>query len=132
MVTAWLVLLASLMIAWVIASFPVYIAGKLVTAGKATFLEAMLATVVGPVVFGIVFAGATLFLLPLFGGSAAVWATLLAFLAWLAVYRSLFKTGWLGALGIAILAVVVSLVLFAILGLAFGTGFFQPVQGKLV
>jgi hypothetical protein len=132
MLATWLILLASLVIVWVIASFPVYVAGKLVTAGRATFLEAMLATVVGPVVFGIVFAGATLFLLPLFGGSAAVWATFLAFLAWLAVYRSLFKTGWLGALGIAVLAVVVSLILYAILGFTFGTGFLQPVQGKLI
>jgi hypothetical protein len=132
MLATWLILLASLVIVWVIASFPVYVAGKLVTAGRATFLEAMLATVVGPVVFGIVFAGATLFLLPLFGGSAAVWATFLAFLAWLAVYRSLFKTGWLGALGIAVLAVVVSLILYAILGFTFGTGFLQPAQGKLI
>jgi len=52
-----LILIVGLVILWIIVSIPVYIAGKIVTAGKSTFGEAMLATLFGPIVYVIVSSG---------------------------------------------------------------------------
>lgn len=48
-----LIAIIVLIILWIIVSIPVYIAGKVVTGGKATFGEAMLATLLGPIVYAI-------------------------------------------------------------------------------
>lgn len=50
------------------------------------------------------------------GGGAYVWALVLAFIAWVWVFKASFKTTWLGALAIAILAILV----FAVISLLFG------------
>jgi hypothetical protein len=123
-----LIILVGLIILWIIVSIPVYIAGKIVTAGRASLGNAMLATLLGPIVYAIVLFGVDFFLGALIGSSVFIWAFILAFIAWLAVYKSVFETGWLGALGIAILAVIVffilSLVLAAIFGITFPREFF--------
>lgn len=114
------VLLIALVIVWVIASIPVYIAGKLVTRGRATFGAAMGATLGGIIVYSLVVLGVTFFLGALIGPSAYIWGVILGFIAFLAVYRALFDTGWLGAIAIAIVAVVVAVVLSALLSALFG------------
>lgn len=110
-----------LVLLWVIVSIPVYLAGKTVTGGRSTFGEAMAATVLGPIVYFIVLAGVSLFLEGILGGGASTLGYILAFLAWIWVYKHTFKTGWLEGLAIAILAVVVfvifSLVVGALLGI---------------
>jgi len=56
------------------------------------------------------------FLGSLIGGGAYILSLVLAFIAWVWVFKASFKTTWLGALAIAILAILV----FAVLSLLFG------------
>jgi hypothetical protein len=112
-----IVVLVALVILWVIVSIPVYAAAKVVTSGKATLGEAMAATLGGAVVYVVVLVGVTFFLGTLLGHFAFVIAFILAFVAWLAVYRASFETSWLGAVGIAILAAIVIVVLSFIVAL---------------
>jgi hypothetical protein len=114
-------ILVGYIIFWIIISIPVYVAGKILTAGKATFGEAMLATLLGPVIYVIVLLLVNFFLGAIAGQSASIWAYILAFIAWIWVFKASFKTNWLAGLGIAILAVVILIVLNILLGSLFGT-----------
>ncbi len=118
-----LVTIIGLIILWIISSIPAYIAGKVVTGGKAGLGDAMAATLGGVIVYAIVLFGVTFFLQPFVGASSGIWALILAFVSWLAVYRASFDTSWLGALGIAILALLVFFVLNAVLGSILGVTF---------
>lgn len=113
------VTIIGLIILWIIVSIPVYLAGKVVAGGKATFGEAMLATLLGPIVYAVTLVVAD-FLLGTFGSAAYITALLLAFVAWIWVFKASFRTGWLGGLAIAILAVIIFIVLSVILGVVFG------------
>lgn len=107
----------ALVIIWVVVSLPVYLVAKVITGGKATLGQAMGATLLGPIVYVMasLFAAA---LLSLLGGVPAVaFATLIAFVAWLWLYKSIFRTGWVQALLIAVLATV----LFIAIGALFAT-----------
>ncbi len=106
-----------LLILWVIVSIPVYIAAKLVVGNKASFGRAMLATLVGPIIFIIVLALGSLVSSNILGGSLEIIAIILAFLAWIWVFKAVFNTGWLHALGIAILSVIVTIVIVFVLSL---------------
>ena len=110
----------ALIILWVIVSIPVYFAGKLVTTGKSSFGDAMLATLGGGIVYFIVFYGVDFFLGVLLGSTALILGFVLALIAWLAIYRASFNTSWLGALGIVFLAWVLLIVLDSLLTMAFG------------
>jgi len=114
-------IIIGLIVLWIIVSIPVYLAGKVVTGGRSTFGEAMVATVLGPIVYFIVLAGVRFFLEGLLGGAASTLGYILAFIAWIWVYKRTFRTGWLGGLAIAILAVLVfvifSLIVNALLGI---------------
>jgi hypothetical protein len=108
-----------LVIVWIIASIPAYIAGKVVTRGKATFGEAMAATLLGPIVYIIVLVVVDFFL-GLAGTEGYIVGFVLAFIAWVWVYKATFKTGWLGALATAILAIIIFVILLFIIGALFG------------
>jgi len=112
-----IVVLAVLIILWIVVSIPVYIAAKAVTGGKAGLGQAMIATLLGPIVFALVQYIAISFLGFLGVGSVSLLALVLAFIAWLWVYKSSFHTGWLQAFGIALLAIVVFFVLSLIIGI---------------
>jgi hypothetical protein len=120
---ALLILLVGLVIVWIIVSIPVYVAGELVTDGKAAFGDAMGATLGGAVLYFIVLFGGSYLLTPLLGASAVVLSFLLALFGWLAVYRASFKTGWLGAIGIVLVGWIVLFVLDIILTSLFGITF---------
>ena len=123
-----LLFIVGLVILWIIVSIPVYIAGKIVTGGKSTLGDAMIATLFGPIVYAVTLFVVGLLLGPLIGTGAFVVALVLAFIAWVWVYKSSFKTGWLGALAIAILAVlifaVVSILFALLLGVVIPAPFF--------
>jgi len=124
-----LVALVALVILWVIVSLPVYGAARIVTSGRATLGEAMAATLGGAIVYVIVLVGVYAFVSAVFNHFAGIIAFGLAFIAWLAVYRAAFKTSWLGAVGIAILAAIVIIVVNFFLVAIFGVGippFFHP------
>ncbi len=124
-----IVVLVALIVLWIIVSLPVYAAAKVVTSGKATLGEAMAATLGGAIVYVIVLVGVDLFLSAVIGHFAGVIAFIVAFVAWLAVYRASFETSWLGAVGIAILAAIVIIIvnffLIALFGVAIPS-FFHP------
>jgi hypothetical protein len=109
-----LAVIAGLLVMWVVVSIPVWIAAKIVTLGRASFGRAMLVTAAGPVVYAIVFFVSSAVLSLTLGQQFIIAAAsfVLAFIAWIGVFKAGFKTGWLRALGIAVLAVVV----FAIIG----------------
>ena len=99
---------------WIIVTIPVWIAAKVLTLGKAKFTRAMLVTAVGPIVYAIVFFIIAGILTVALGDSTipAVIAFIIAFVAWIGVFKKGFDTGWIRALAIAILAIIV----FAVIG----------------
>jgi hypothetical protein len=118
-----LFLIVGLVILWIIVSIPVYFAGKAIMAGKATFGDAMSATLGGGIAYFVVYYGVVFFVTPLLGPSVTVFALILALLVWLAVYRASFDTGWIQAIGIVIVAWAILLLLDLVLARAFGIGF---------
>ena len=117
-------IVVALIVVWILVSIPAYIGGKVVTKGRATFGEAMAATLLGPIVYVIVLFAVDFLLGGLLGSWGYIAGLILAFIAWIGVYKATFKTGWLGALAIAILAAIVFIIVLFILGLLFG--FFLP------
>jgi hypothetical protein len=103
-----------LIVLWVIVSIPVWIAAKLLTLGRAKFTRAMLVTAVGPIIYAIVFFISATLLTVAIGNLTlpVIIAFIVAFIAWIWVFKKGFDTGWLRALGIAFLAVIV----FAVIG----------------
>jgi hypothetical protein len=118
--TSLLVAIIGLIILWIIVSIPVWLAGKAVTGGKATFGEAMLATLFGPIVYSITLVVVDFLLGGLIGSTGYIIALILAFIGWIWVFKASFKTGWLGGLAIAILAVIIFAVISIIFGAIFG------------
>ncbi|MDV3292863.1 MAG: hypothetical protein LYZ70_01160 [Nitrososphaerales archaeon] len=118
-----IILLVAFIIIWVIASIPAYVAGKMVTGGRATFGEAMGATLGGVIVYASTTVIVGFFLGSVIGPGAIIWGVILGFIAFLAVYRSAFHTGWLGAFGIAVISVVVALIINLVVGALFGVSF---------
>ena len=118
-----IVLLGAFIIIWIIASFPAYIAGKMVTGGKATFGAAMGATLGGVIVYALTIILVGFFLGAVIGPTAIVWGVILGFVAFLGVYKSAFHAGWLGAFGIAVIPVLVALVLNLVVGALFSVSF---------
>lgn len=106
-------LLLLLIIGIIIVSLPIYVAAKLVSR-KATFGRAVIAAILGPVVFyvfllvfGTITALVFAFLLPI------VFLLALVFLVYF--YSVIFETSFLGGLLIAIIAVIVTVILFVVL-----------------
>jgi hypothetical protein len=118
--TSLLVTIVGLIILWIVVSIPVWLAGKTVTGGKGTFGEAMLATLLGPIVYAVTLILVDVFLGTIIGPGAYIIALILAFIAWIWVYKASFKTGWLGGIAIAILAVIIFAVMSFVLGIIFG------------
>ncbi len=103
-------LIPTLIGTWIIVSIPVYVSAKIVTGGRAKFIQAIGATLLGPVTYAGVLFLSTLILGHIAGVLATLPAVFLALIAWLWVYKASFKTGWLAAIGIAILAVIAFIV----------------------
>jgi hypothetical protein len=118
--TSLLVTIVGLIILWIVVSIPVWLAGKAVTGGKATFGDAMIATLFGPIVYAITLIIVDFFLGTLIGSTAYIIALILAFIVWIWVYKASFKTGWLGGIAIAILAWIIFVVISIIFGALFG------------
>ncbi len=113
----------SLIILWIVISIPVWLAGKAITGGKATFGDALLATLAGPIIFFIVTFVVDFFLSAVIGTSAFVFGYILALVAWIWVYKASFQTGWIRAIMIAVLAWVIFIVLSFIVGALFGVSY---------
>jgi hypothetical protein len=120
---ALLILIVALILLWIVVSIPVYAAGKLVTAGRAGFGDAMVATLGGAIVYFVVLWGVAIFLTPIFGMTATVLGFILALLAWLAVYSASFDTGFLATIGIVGVAWAVFFVMDVLLVATLGVSF---------
>jgi hypothetical protein len=120
-----LVTIIGLIILWIIVSVPVWLAGKAVTGGKGTFGEAMLATLFGPIVYVVTLFIVGYFLGAVIGSAAYIIALILALIGWIWVYKASFRTGWLGAIAIAILAWII----FVVVSIIFGVLFHVAVPG---
>lgn len=118
--TSLLLTIVGLIILWIVVSIPVWLAGKAVTGGKGSFGEAMIATLFGPIVYTVTLILVDVFLGSLIGSGAYIIALILAFIAWIWVYKASFKTGWLGGIAIAILAVIIFTIMSFVLGAIFG------------
>ena len=116
----WLEVVVALIVIWIIVSIPAYIAGKAVAKERATFGKAMVATLLGPIVYVIVLIGIGFVLGGFLGTTGFILALIVAFTAWIGVYKAMFKTGWLGALAIAVLAAIVFIIMLLILGVLLG------------
>ena len=118
--------IVSLLILWIVISIPVWLAGKAITGGKATFGDALLATLAGPIVYYIVTFLVDLFLSAVIGASAFVFGYIFALIAWIWVYKTSFETGWLRAIMIAILAWIIFVILGLIIRMFFGVAYPSP------
>ena len=121
-----LVTLIGLLILWIVVSIPVWLAGKAATGGKATFGDALLATLAGPILYFIVSFLVGFFLSSIIGSTAFVFGYILALLAWIWVFKASFHTGWLRAILIALLAWIIYIVLSIIVGAIFGIFYPSP------
>jgi hypothetical protein len=118
--------IVSFIILWIVVSIPVWLAAKALTGGHATFGEALVATLAGPIVFYIVTFLVGLFLGVVIGTGAFVIGWILALIAWIWVYKASFKTGWIRAILIAFLAWIIFIVLSFIIGALFGVSYPSP------
>jgi len=105
-----LVAIAVFLIHVLILSAVIYIAGLMVVGGrKATFGDAFKISLLGTVLGELIYAAISFFV-PLVG-------LIVYILIWLALIKQYFETGWLNALAIGILAVIVRIALIIIMGL---------------
>jgi hypothetical protein len=123
LLTDLVILLGAFIVIWIMASLPAYIAGKMATGGKATFGAAMGATLGGVVAYALTVLLVGFFFGAVIGPTAIAWGVILGFVAFLSVYKAAFHTGWLGALGIAIISILVALILNLVVGALFGVSF---------
>lgn len=93
----------------VVLAFVFYVAGVLVVGGKrARFGDALVISLLGTILGDVCIA----FLHGIFGLIAAL-------VVWLVLIRYFYETGWLGAVGVAVLAVIVYVILIVVLGVIF-------------
>lgn len=119
-----------LFVAWIVISVPLYLAAKVVAGKKATFGKALIASLIGPIVEYLFLFVFILFLTPFIGLVAIPISLIIAVIILIYVYASIFNTSWLGGLGIAIIAFIISFIVIGIFSaffafLPFGTSVFH-------
>ena len=105
--------IVAFVVSWIATAFALYIAGRAVAGKEATFGEALLIALVGPILVGIAAAIASTLFGPVLG-------IILALVAWLWVIKSVFGVGWGAAFAIAVLAVITFLVVLVLVGFLLG------------
>lgn len=107
-----LVLLAGIVqffISLFVLTFVVYLAGLIVVGGRrARFSDAFLITLLG-----------TFFSSALFLFFPSWFSLLISLVIWLALIKTFYETGWLGAIAVAIMVIIVELVIFILVYLFF-------------
>lgn len=101
----------SIFISFFVLAVIFYLAGLIVVGGrKARFTDAFLISLLGTVFSAVFFAFIPYPLI----------ALLLAIFVWLLLIKQLYETGWLGAIAVSILAIVVYLAIAILVALALG------------
>jgi hypothetical protein len=93
-----IIAIISLVIIWAIVSVPVWISAKIITSCRARFGRVMLVTAAGPIVYALVLIISTSFLSLAIGNRSSLIVSIglvLAFLAWIYVFKRGFETGWI-------------------------------------
>ena len=103
-----------LVVMWIFMGLSLYIASRM-TGVSTTFGSAMITSLLAVIAYAIV-AGVLKLFLP------SVIAVLIGFIAALFVIKSRERVGWLHALGIAVLSVIVFAIIVIVLALIFGVG----------
>ena len=122
-ITGVIVYLVGLVILWVVISIPVYFAGKAFTKGRSDFGDAMGATLGGALGYFLVIYVIGYFLGAVIGAAAGPVALIDALLVWLAIYRAAFRTTWVRAVGIVVLAWLILAILDFIVVHTFSVSF---------
>jgi len=103
----------SLIINLIVMTIVFYVAGVIVVGKRrAVFSDALVISLLGTVVGNI----CSLFLPPVIG-------LILSLLIWLLLIRRYYETGWLGALAVAVLAVIIYVVVLIVLAFIFAIPF---------
>jgi hypothetical protein len=128
-----IIAIISLVIIWAIVSIPVWTSAKILTSRRASFGRAMLVTATGPIVYALVLIVSVNLLSLTIGNRSPLITSIglvLAFLAWIYVFKRGFKTGWIRGVGIALLAIV----LFVIIGtfIVLFTHLFVPTMPPII
>ncbi|WMT44275.1 MAG: hypothetical protein RE469_08720 [Cuniculiplasma divulgatum] len=108
-------LIVVLVVAWILASFPIYVAGKIISGKDTSFGSAMIAALIGPVVTLFFFIVITAVLSPFLLGFAGVIGAIFAIFALSYLYGALFRTHLLGGFAIAVLSLIITFIVFAII-----------------
>jgi len=117
------IVIVALILAWIISSIPVYLAAKLF-GSDASFLRAMGAVLLSGIVAVIVII-IFLFISAAYGSFILlILGLIMAFIAVLGVYKSMFNVGWGAAFGIIIVSIIIQFIFNLILSL-FGIGIFH-------
>lgn len=111
--------LTVVIVAWIILSIPVYISARVLTMGRIRFTTAMLASLIAPLLYFAIVIG-SLLLMDRIGMASILLALIVAPIAWLWVYKRMFNTGWLRALGITVLSFILFIVLAWIVSVILG------------
>lgn len=112
-----------LLIIWLITSFVLYLAGRVISGANAKFTDALLITLIGNILNFIISMLFTFFVDPIlvtlpFGGLLSLiipWIIVLIIYIWLIM--KFFDTGVLGAIGVGLLVIIISIIIAFILGI---------------
>ena len=117
------------LVAWFVAAFPLYIAGRMISGRNATFGEALVAAAIGPLVTIFFFIVVSALLFPFMLGFAYIIGFIVAIGALSYIFGALFRTSTLGGFGIALISFIFTVIIFAVVSLfaILLTG--QPVVG---
>jgi hypothetical protein len=122
-----IIAIISLVIICAIVSIPVWISAKILASRRASFGRAILITAAGPIVYALVLIISTNFISLAIEDRLSLMTSLgivLAFLAWIYVFKRGFETGWIRAAGIAIFAMIVFVIIGVVIALV--THLFEP------
>jgi len=117
------IVIVFLILAWIIGSIPVYLAAKLF-GSDASFLRAMGAVLLSGIVAVIIIIIFAFISIAYKSFILSISGLIIAFIAVLGVYKSMFNVGWGAAFGIIIVAIIIAFIFNLILSL-FGIGIFH-------
>ena len=111
-----------LILGWIIITIPVYLAAK-IFGSDASFLKAMVAVLLAGILSGIIII-IFVYISIVYGSFILIiLGLIIAFIAVLGVYKSMFNVGWVAAFGIIIVSIIIAFIFNLILSL-FGIGIF--------
>lgn len=124
-------LIVVFVISWVLASFPVYVAGKIVSGDRTRYSDAMLASLIGPIVTIFFFIIVSALLFPFLLLLAYFVGFIIAVAALSYIYGAIFRTSILGGFAIAIIAFIITVIIFTIVSFIAILLTGQPIVGSM-